>query len=1247
MFKHVLAFLAALGLARLTSAADLVCAVIDPDKSERVTLLEAKLLAEAELRLVDRAQVDKVLQERQLQAVFGASAVKERVQLGQVLKADVLLQVRVHRSQKGAVLELVVSETAGGLRLLMRAIPETDNATADVDTLLEFVRLGLKKSKEPIRTVVAVPPFVSQDLTFENDHLKSSYAKLVEGLALSRSGVVVVEFAEAEALARELALAAPGSALQRPLPVYLLGDYRHVGLGDKGTVTLKLRAEQGGKAVVAPSERTVPPAESPAELRKWATLVLDAASGVAVPPADPKTEARMLANRAGDFRRLAIWSEAHALIEASLLLDPKKFELHPVAMAVLQNARDHEWKFGDRESDHIARATRLHQRGLWHLEMFLGRGGDLTPYGYPRGTGLLYFYLQIPQPTTQTAAESKALIDTARREQREILLRLIPKAAKQRNGAEGIFLQAATAYLPPRDRWLLVEQVVRQLQELPDCTERVIAYCNPDMLMSMAPLNSTEFREFLARLAKDRNQDLRAAGERLTKRLEMDLQSRTPQLEPARPDDVGRIAGRNVTLQPAPVKLVPKATGSNGRIQDIISAGTGVDVLNVGGSLYVMKRKGQAKRIWESPERFPSVMSLTFDGRCVWAVTARKGVPLLLAIDPETEKVHEVGEKHGLPQPPAGQPQKRPYPVLIAAGLSPGRACVTGSFAGRAWVGVATLLPSGEPTVKVFHEARVVSDRATGKASTGPEVAFEPAFAMAYQERPLSMPKVLIGRGGILAIPMIVDPERETVSVFPSFVLGSVPAYVGLCFGEKGTFYYTMRTTLGGKPVRRVMQFSVTEGRSELTEGLISAGDPGSADVVSIYEGGRVNLIVTHRKDSGGKPAYVSQWWQFDPATKTTRLLAIDLPPLQHIGRSSHYGLVALGRDAQLLSVVLEQSDGLIADPLKNPPRDPGDPETLKPVWTAPAQAGTYVGTLLALPDANLVILHNSKVFPQVFDAKTGAARPKHFQKPPAKVDKILPMTQSRFATLSDEKIIVWDAKTGRSAGTIPMPKMAEGPARANFPYFSLSPEGKYLVAARTGLGRTLAKCPFHVIDTASGKVLLDSEWSGGTAHFTSDSSRLLVAEANGKCRWYALPSCERSDGWEFSDPMGGSENKVTGISDDGKVVSYYGPRRSRFEQAAFLINGQNGESIRAYSREYHRSSATPVTGDGQRIALMRVQQENDATIDVLTHAGPPVARARISVNHQSLPGFVLSRDGRSLVIYDYRDLKLYKFDLP
>ena len=55
-----------------------------------VRLVEARLSEAGKVSLVERQQIDKVLQEQKLQAVLGADAIAGRIAMGKLLQADLL-----------------------------------------------------------------------------------------------------------------------------------------------------------------------------------------------------------------------------------------------------------------------------------------------------------------------------------------------------------------------------------------------------------------------------------------------------------------------------------------------------------------------------------------------------------------------------------------------------------------------------------------------------------------------------------------------------------------------------------------------------------------------------------------------------------------------------------------------------------------------------------------------------------------------------------------------------------------------------------------------------------------------------------------------------------------------------------------------------------------------------------------------------------------------------------------------------
>ncbi|MGL6094623.1 MAG: hypothetical protein ACRC7O_02325, partial [Fimbriiglobus sp.] len=476
-----------LALAGAPAAAGPVVAVLDPDKNPRVALLEAELLADPYLTHVDRAVIEQTLKEQQLQASFGPQGVGERVRLGAVLKADVLILVRVARGAKEPTLDVVVSETAGGLRLLARPVPTTANPAADVGGLAEIVRTGLRTYSGKNRDVIAIPPFVSHDLTPEQDHLKAAFAKLAEQAATGKPGVVAVELAEAEAIAAELNVADPGAAVRRPPPLYLMGEYRHDGLGADRRVKLTLRTVRGGKTIGDSVEKTVPPAEAPAIIRAWAAA-LPGRGGEAARPTDSAAEARQLRELAALHRRLANWPEAIALAEAGVLSAPTDVALRSEAMSAIKAHMEHNitnvrYRFNSLTPPSaylvLARAeVPLHRRWLAHLDVYITRGGLLC---IPKSCSDHYYSVSgsasfgvLPEHHEKAVYYAEYLRITAdvRREQGALFRRLAPIAARRPEWDVRAFLHALQC-LPIDERTAVLHDLLLSNQDRKDLPELV------------------------------------------------------------------------------------------------------------------------------------------------------------------------------------------------------------------------------------------------------------------------------------------------------------------------------------------------------------------------------------------------------------------------------------------------------------------------------------------------------------------------------------------------------------------------------------------------------------------------------------------------------------------------------------------------------------------------------------------------------------------------------------------------------
>jgi tetratricopeptide (TPR) repeat protein len=700
------------------------CAFLDPERAPRAALLEAKLLAEPSVAWVERAGIDKVLKEQALQALFSPQGGADRARLGKLLKADLLVLVRPVKEAKEPAFEVVLSDTVRGLRLLVRAVAVTNDAEADAAALRDAFRAGLKKFQEDVHEVVAVPPFASTNLGYEYEHLKGAYAKLVEQAALANPGVVVVELAEAEAIAQEIKLTDPGATVKRAPPLYLLGEFRRQGAGAEAQVALKLRATRGGQPVGKLIEHTADPGDAPAVLHKWVADRLADGKAAPAPALEPKTEAKQLAELSRSRQRVGDWADALALLEASLLLHPNQPELNADAMAILRLRMEQLLGRGKKDLDLLRRAAQLHRRGFEHLEALVASGARLARYTGPNAVrGGRMFYSPFPFPhrlppysplTPQVdPPEVRELVQQLERERQAICLRLLALVVKDGSREDVIaFTHIGLWELPPAKRYPEYTRLILQYQEFPAMTSALdaLTYLSPHTL-TLEELPA--YRQMLDQLEKEGNAGVRAAAgkarlrvpdvEKETtklaeqaaeqKRLAEEAKHKPPVLPNKAPvSREEKLARLEKHLEGGPLRALRLKTEPAeddwflDHLQGVVAAGKGIDVFwawgfflssrskevlgrpkpgygsgQSGPVLLVMKEKGLLRRVWEKPGAPDRFSAVCFDGRYVWVATERSGkAPALYVLDPAAEKVYEVTAADGLPQPPEG-PARDPH----------------------------------------------------------------------------------------------------------------------------------------------------------------------------------------------------------------------------------------------------------------------------------------------------------------------------------------------------------------------------------------------------------------------------------------------------------------------------------------------------------------------------------------------------------------------------------------------------------
>ena len=324
-------------LAVLTPAGDLqaqqrpggkpVVAIV-PDRSDRVApvadLLFAELSKSPRMDLVERAELKKIRDEQELQLSFGALGGEARRRLGSLLRADFLVLLRLTGDAKSPALEIVIADTRFGYRLgkqLRKWDPKQAEPAARA--VGNYLNAALDRFSGGVKFAVAVPPFFSRNLTHRFDHLQAALGRVAELEAARRPGCAVVELAEAKAIAKELATGSGNDRVRRPLPYYIVGEFRHETLKGDSPVTVTLRLQRGEQRLAESSSQKLNSSAAAKFVRETASGFMTRINSTTKPPStDPAKELKALLMRAKGFLEVGGLAESAALYEAALLLAP-------------------------------------------------------------------------------------------------------------------------------------------------------------------------------------------------------------------------------------------------------------------------------------------------------------------------------------------------------------------------------------------------------------------------------------------------------------------------------------------------------------------------------------------------------------------------------------------------------------------------------------------------------------------------------------------------------------------------------------------------------------------------------------------------------------------------------------------------------------------------------------------------------------------------------------------------------------
>lgn len=732
------------------------------------------MLAESHALWLERAEIDRLLAERRLQDAFGAEAVTERIGLGRVLKADILVLARAGGPTEQPFAELVLAETAGGMRILSRPVPLTDNTEADAARLCELVGAGLNKFGQTIREVYAVSPFLCQDLGYDHDHLRSAYARLFEETLLAQPGVLVVELKEAEALAREYAISDPAARPIRRLPIYVLGEFRHEGRGESLRVEIAVKTRRG-EQLLDESSRLVSPADVPDLFREISDQWRKGRGDAIVEP-DTALEVRTLANRVEELSRLGQWRDVLDLCEATLLLAPDRLDLRYRAIRAARLLLDKP------QMDSRTRIS-LGSRALEHAEIVVGAGipepalfaqafyGGKTPPTHPAHLPWgLRDWERVPEEYVRPLMNLEI-------SERQVSRQLADRFAELENWFMWEqCLGHATDWRLPRERYADRAAAVLQHQhKLPEKTIKNV--CRSGRL-------SVERDQILATLAESPHAGpaVRAAVRKLLD--ETDRYKRSfPGLPPAEPVSSNPPAmpadadGRTpLTFRPIELKcpslFLPRMEELQPDFWQPLPGG--VDLLAQSPyRVLLLKQHGPVKPIGLTSRSGVSrrISYPSFDGKYVW-IAANDAV---FVLDPASEKVWSIETGDRLPDLTMDPSQKTSSMLrLRVLGITPGKAVAVG-FNGRTWYAMIHFNPQGENKIDILYEARESPDHRDTQGAcnySSPQAAFIPRhMRLLTAENPAAgAPRsILVARQGTCshfwAHPAILDPDAKTVRI--------------------------------------------------------------------------------------------------------------------------------------------------------------------------------------------------------------------------------------------------------------------------------------------------------------------------------------------------------------------------------------------------------------------------------------------------------------------------------------------------
>lgn len=306
----------------------LVSAKQEAEELEKLRILvEPRLSQQPEIELLERAEMERIMAEHQIDLAASRRTLADCSRLGNLLNADVLLFLDARKGDGGNAYSVKATDVRTGLQLSLANIPPGSfSLTEKCEVIISCVRSALAKRDSPMLAIIAVFPFVSNDLGDRYDADTIHYQALVEQIAGAMQGCFLVDVMEAREIIEEKEVALRiASAVEHPYPIFARGTYRNDGTGTNRHVALTL-VLQDKEGRIARREMTTPPGLAEAALRHALSDSLSAFNQKTRGESsslDGLREASVFWREARRLQSLGQAREALACLESALVLLPE------------------------------------------------------------------------------------------------------------------------------------------------------------------------------------------------------------------------------------------------------------------------------------------------------------------------------------------------------------------------------------------------------------------------------------------------------------------------------------------------------------------------------------------------------------------------------------------------------------------------------------------------------------------------------------------------------------------------------------------------------------------------------------------------------------------------------------------------------------------------------------------------------------------------------------------------------------